>query len=416
VAQEGITSYNEIEDEWQVFQVIGDCAVGIANYLDMQPGLASAEKMNPTERLQILRFLYDLWKFGQEYGELDGDIDEVITGNVTDEERATVEGWVRADMLPGKNSDYKNKELLEFLATLKESAGGISDEEMLEEYRQAKLYKDYITKLLELQRLDEAFKTAQTELTEQRDQFWFAGELLKSGGVWVDNAFSYIEEKLNQLQTQLQKAKRVDYTLSYDVDRYRQWLGEKYVEYGKTDKALTVQEARFRQAPSVTTYSQVKSAAKMPAQPKDLWDNLRPDLIGQLEKQNSWEGLLKIYLDEGEVDSALATLKQMEQNSNRGGYFGNVVSPQHSLREQAAKLGEAKYPLEAIKIYAGLVDDLIRARGRENYQHAAKLLKTVRKLYKGLKQESQWETYIANLRHTNKGLRAFKEELDKAEL
>jgi len=59
------------------------------------------------------------------------------------------------------------------------------------------------------------------------------------------------------------------------------------------------------------------------------------------------------------------------------------------------------------------VKRLIDGRGRENYQQAADYLVRIRRLYQKQEQEPEWQAYMANLRKSNKSLRALKEELNK---
>src|SRR5260370_30713621 len=81
------------------------------------------------------------------------------------------------------SSQWHNRSIIHFLATLKQ-AEHFSDEDLLEEYRKAGLYKELAEKLLQLGRENEALRVAQATLTESRDVTWFAEQLLKSGEEW----------------------------------------------------------------------------------------------------------------------------------------------------------------------------------------------------------------------------------------
>ena len=64
-------------------------------------------------------------------------------------------------------------------------------------------------------------------------------------------------------------------------------------------------------------------------------------------------------------------------------------------------------------LYKRMVERLINARGRENYQQAVGHLTRIKRLYAKQGREEEWYTYITNLRNSTKSLRALKEELEK---
>ena len=76
-------------------------------------------------------------------------------------------------------------------------------------------------------------------------------------------------------------------------------------------------------------------------------------------------------------------------------------------------MAKAAEPEEAIRLYKPMVERLINARGRENYQQAVGHLTRVKRLYAKQGLEAEWHTYITNLRNSTKNLRALKEELEK---
>ena len=112
---------------------------------------------------------------------------------------------------------------------------------------------------------------------------------------------------------------------------------------------------------------------------------------------------------------ALVALEQMERASTTSpyGYGYSTRFMPNSNQIQVAKAAEEDYPDEAIRLYKRMVERLIDARGRENYQQAIGYLTQVKHLYEKQGQEPEWHAYIANLRNSNKSLRALKEELDK---
>lgn len=301
--------------------------------------------------------------------------------------------------------------MIGFLATLK-GAVDFSDEDLLEEYRKVGLYKDLTEKLLQLSRANEALEVAQATLTEPMDVTWFAEQLLKSGVAWREQALAFVETKLREVEAALQSKPR-DFTSVHTVDTYRRWLGEKYSTYDKAEQALNMELARFQANPDDATYRSVRSVAQVASQPENVWSPLRPRLIQTLEQQSRWGTLVSIYLDEGEVGQALSALAKLERPSNASLYgYGHHSAPNH-YQIQVAKAAEEPYPDEAIRLYKSVVQQLIDGRGRENYQQATGYLIRVKQLYQKQGREPEWNTYITNLRNSNKNLRALKEELDK---
>jgi hypothetical protein len=416
VARETIMQYEEIHDEGQLSWVLGECADGLVECLDTQSTLPPHEQLDTTAREELLSVLLDLWKFGHEYGGIEVDIVGAIALHATEQERKSVEAGLRQEIRSGQDfsSHWHNRYIVNFLVTLK-SAGSFSDEDVLGEYRKVGLYKDLTEKLLQLGRANEAQEVARMELTEPTDVTWFAEQLIKSGSEWQDQALVFVETKLKEVERAL-AGKRQDFTASRTSDIYRRWLGEKYSEYGKTEQALTIELVRFQASPDDTTYRSVRSAARLAGLPEDVWSDHRVRLIEVLKQQGRWGALVTIYLDEGEVDQALAALATMERLSNTSPYGYSFRQAPNQYQLQVARAAEEHYPEDAIRLYKDAVEQLIEGRGRENYQQAVNYLARVKYLYEKQGHEAEWSEYTTALRNKNKGLRALKEELEKRNL
>ena len=403
VAEETVIQYEELHDEGQVSWILSKCAAGLVACLNAQPTLPRKERLEAEEREELLTTLFDLWKFGHNYGGIGVDIPAAIAGNATAHERKRIETWLREEMRPEQDSSSKwyNPRIVDFVVILRQ-AGHCSDEDMLEEYRKAGLYKELTEKFLQLDRANEALGVAQANLTESRDVTWFAEQLLQLDEAWPEQALAFVETRLKEVEPAL-LGKPQDFTSAHIVDTYRRWLSEKYLLHGKTRQALDMELARFQASPGDTTYRSVRSAAQLVGQPEVVWSGLRPRLIQTLEQQRRWGALVTIYLDEGEVGQALAALAEMEH------------APNH-YQAQVAEAAEKTYPDDAIRLYKRVVQTLIDGRGRESYQQAAGYLTRIRLLDQKQARESEWHAYITNLRNSNKSLRALKEELDKRNL
>ena len=321
-------------------------------------------------------------------------------------------------MRPGQDSSstWRNRYVIGFLTRLK-AAAQFSDEDLLEEYRNAGLYRDLLEKLIQLHREDEALKVATTRLIDSMEVLQFADQLLKSGTAWQEQAFAFVEMRMKEVETGVRDKPR-DFTAANKVDTYRRWLGEKYSAYGKAEQALNIELARFQSHPDDRTYHSVQSASQLAGQLEGLWTTLRPRLLKILEQQKNWGALVSIYLTEGEVGKALSALAEMERASTTSlsGYGYPSYGAPSSYQVQVAKAAEEHYPDEAIRLYKSVVQRLIDVRGRDNYQQAAGYLAQVKVLYQKQGRESEWNAYISDLRNSNKSLRALKEELDKRNL
>src|SRR5256886_2447614 len=382
IAEETIIQYEGLHDEGQVSWILGVCAAGLVACLNAQSTLPKREQLDAEEREELLTTLFDLWKFGDNYGGIGVDVAGAIAVNATARERKRVEAWVREEMRPGQDSSstWRNRSVVDFVVKLKQ-AEHASEEDVLKEYRHAGLYKELAERLLQLGRENEALDVAQAHLTEPMDVTRFAEQLLKLGEAWREQALAFVETKLNEVKPALQ-GKSKDFTNANTVDTYRRWLSEKYLLYGKAKQALDMELARFQASPDNTTYRSVRSAAQAADQQEEVWSGLRPSLIRTLEQQSRWGALVSIYLDEGEVGQALAALAEMEgaPRTSLYGYGYRAEPASSSYQAQVAQAAEESYPDEAIRLYKGVVQRLIEGRGRENYQQATGYLIRVRRL------------------------------------
>src|SRR5258708_510947 len=404
LAEETIIHYEGLHDEGQVSWILGECATGLVSCLNVQPTLPQNERLDASAREELLTTLFDLWKFGDNYGGIGEDVAEAMAEHATAQERKSIETGIREELRPGQDfsSKWHNRHLIDFLATLKQ-AEHFSDEDILEEYRKVGLYKEMAEKCLQLGREKEALAVAQANVTEPMDVTWFAEQLLKSGEGWQDQTLAFVEMRLGEVKPGL-SGKSQDFTSAQTVDTYRRWLSEKYLLYGKTKQALDMELARFQANPDHTTYRSVRSAALATGQPEDIWPSLPPQLIQTLERQGRWGALVSLYLDEKEVGQALAALAEMERIPRvpSYGYGYRSEGPSSHYQAQVAEAAEESYPDEALRLYKPVVQRLIDGRGRENYQQATGYLIRIRLLYQKQSRGAERNNNITNLRHRNK--------------
>ena len=415
--------YGETHDEGDISAVIAECCAGLVACLDAQRDLPETDRLDPRAREELFEALYELWNFDQEYGGIDlaHDAPEAIARNATPDERAAFEARLRerlkaaapaagaaGDDYSSFHSDWTRRAIVGFLLTLKEHAG-LSDEEMLEEYRQAALHSDVAATLLRLDRVDEALAVARRHLTRQHDLTTFAQALLAKGGQHVDQAFTLVEERLWE-------AKGPD--ASHEATMLLGWLAQQYAAHGRAEQALEVERRRFRAQPGASTYAAVKAATQLPGladRSADLWPGLRAEMLAALREKAAWSELITIYLSEGEVAEALAALSALEEQERKPaggmGYHYSYVWGLPTYRIQVAEAAERDFPEQAREIYVRAAEQLIDQRGRDKYQTAAEYLTRVKRLYERQGRRQEWLDYIAALRERNRSLRALKEEL-----
>ncbi|WP_416828347.1 SWIM zinc finger family protein [Ectobacillus polymachus] len=97
---------------------------------------------------------------------------------------------------------------------------------------------------------------------------------------------------------------------------------------------------------------------------------------------------LQIVMDNDSIESLRGTLKEIEKEDQ-----------------------EAVLPL-----YHHAVIQTVQLKNRQSYRMAVRYLKRLRILYRKLKRQTEWDSYIAMLSKTYSRLRAFQEELRKGKL
>jgi uncharacterized Zn finger protein len=168
-------------------------------------------------------------------------------------------------------------------------------------------------------------------------------------------------------------------------------------------------ERVFRLRPELEAYRGMRRLAE----PLGRWEKIRAQAIGFLEREGLVGLLIRVHLDEGEVEPAIAVVESSRRGAASFAYgtgFG-THAVDLTLAIEVARAAESTRPRAALAIYQSGVERLIGQRGREHYAAAARLLERMRSLYTGLDDAGTWTGYIAALREQNRSLRALKEEL-----
>lgn len=376
VMEETLDDYGMVQDEsGYLHDVVHQCIVGL------EACLSATE--DPSRREELLKALFDVIRWDVDFGGIDMGYRApgVILEQATLEEKRQVSRWVR-DALSGESS-WSRERYGGFLLRLEEA--WMDDEAFLQICRQTGRREDLVERLLDLGRVDEAAAAAR----EARDYV-----LIRLADLFVARGHDQLAESL------------IRERMATDSDtHFTRWLRERALERGDREEALRLTETLFWRGPGLRGYQELRTLAR----PIERWDDLRAAILSRLAEEQEDRLLLEIYLEEGEVDRALETLEEM-----RGASRWRWRSDRLSV--DVARAAEAERPREAIRLYGDAVNELIAARGRDNYAVAATYLTRVRDLYRRLDEESAWDTYITQLREKNPRLRALKDELKKAGL
>ena len=398
------------DEEGELSDLLRRTDANLAACLEAQERLPAEERFTDEERTRLIDAILAIWEADLDAGGLDYSDGgpESIGALATPAEQEQVRERLRSMMLPAVGDSWKhqwhNRAVIGFLALLKGEAG-LSDEDLLAEYRNAELWDDATALLLDMGRVSEAISLAARKLIAVPALTAFADRLLASGDpACVKRAIALVDDRLWEREGQN----------VHDDQRLREWLEKRFLEHGSPEKALELAKSRFKVSPCKATYDAVKAAALHPSQRGEPWPALRPTLITALGKSNGLYALIDIHLEEGEVADALKALAKVEQPGQNAqpawGFTSLPAAGSYSARVAAA--AEADFPDEAVRIYQNLAERQIAQRGRPAYQTAATYLVQVMRVLEESGRAAEWQSFIADLRQRNKSLRALREELD----
>jgi uncharacterized Zn finger protein len=400
----------EIEDEaGELDALVSRADAKLAACLDIQNQLPAEQRLAPEERKRLIEAIFTVWQADVDYGGIGLSVAgaEAIARRASPEEQQHVAERVRKTM----NAVYVRSDRLwhkraaiGFLSLLQGEAG-LSDEQLLAEYRDAELWDDAAAMLLRLGRFDEAFTVAIRRLTAPALLLPFADQVIATDNTQaIDRAMTIVDDRLWEHEGQNLR----------DDELLRAWLERRYAERGQPEKSLQMARERFDAAPTKATYDAVKAAALLPGHAGDPWPELRPKLVASLRKRGDWHALIDVNLDEGDVAEAVKALERCEKSQGTSqlawGYSWSGWPEQYATR--VAKAAEADLPDESIRIYRTLAERRIAARDRVNYQEAARHLVRVKQVLETNDRAAEWPPLIGELRQQNKNLRALREELD----
>ncbi len=359
--------------------LISDCAEKLDECL-------SASE-DPQTRKEILQVLFNIYtEDNLKHGGI--GISDSVPGTfinlATAQEKREIAGWVRQALPMGDSwsHNFHRQTLGALLLNLE--ADRLDDEGYLRLCRETDRLHDLVDRLLKLKRVEEAAKE-----TRRAGDY----DLLGLADLFVHHKHDSLAEQMISERA----------TTSEDT-RLLEWLRNRAEQKNDLVSALSLSERLFWKRSSLQAYEEMSKFAR----PLSRWEALRSEIVAKLEQQNKYSFLTEIYLTEGRVELALPAWERAKSTER---YLNT-----RSIQIKVAKAAEKSHSREAIRLYMQVIEGLINMRGRQNYTEAAQFLKKVRALYEQLKEQSAWQTLIADLREKNRALRALQEELNKAKL
>jgi hypothetical protein len=398
------------DEEGELSRLLHRADANLAACLEAQAQAAADERFTTDERMRLIDAIFAIWEADIAAGGigLSEAGPEAVGALATPAELEHVRERLRGMILPTAGDpaprQWHNRAVIGFLSLLKGDAG-LTDEELLAAYRDAELWQDAATLLLEMGRPEEAISLAARKLDTVHMLIAFADRLAAANDPErIGQAIRLVDDRLWEHEGQ---------NIHHD-QMLREWLERRHLEHGSPEKALALAQDRFQVSPTKPTYDAVRTAALHPGQSGVDWPKLRSTLLAALAKSNAHYALIDIHLEASEVAEAIDVLRRLEKSggADATGWDGVYGSSAGSYSARVAAAAETRFPDDAVQIYRRLADRLIAERGRANYQTAAGYLARVKRVLAEHGKAEEWSSLIADLRAANKSLRALKEELD----
>lgn len=384
-----LEEFAELEDH-EYYDEDGELAYQINEVvLELDNCLKQSVVINDdAERLAILEALLGVYIWDVNFGGIDMGIDapEIILKHARREDIASIRKIVDAVYQHHLNREYGSwtaEAVSGFLADL-DTVDGVDPEIILERLRSQGMYYLLVSKLLDLQRPDEAVKVIEQHILGDYER-------VKSLSLFLDT--DYLERALQIAENGLEA--RVDVQVLT-------WLIDMYEIRGNEEKLLHWRQIMMKHQPLAINYEHLKQTARVLNQ----WETLRPQIIADLQVKQKFDVLTHVYLLEEEWALAWETLAKVDSTRSYG----------RPLDFTVAESSHRFMPEQAIPVYIKYARQAIAQRNRGQYAVAASLLATVQKMYDQFDEFEQWEQLITDIRTEFKTLPALKDELNKAGL
>lgn len=264
-------------------------------------------------------------------------------------------------------------------------------QERFDEYlnlaKDAGFFTDYVNMLFQLGRHDAAIATAEN-VEDENDAFEIAQKFLEHG---FEQQALYLAHK--GLQLQEEDAKR------YRTGELADWTARLAESLGEMEILLKAKVIAFKLKPSLATYHQIRDLTK------DKWNITKDILLKyllQLDSSNAAEAKVKIFLEEGLFDEAIA--------------IANTIHCPSYTRLQVMQAVIKSHPQWVITKAKALAEDIINRGKSDDYEQAIAWLEQVRNGYQTIKKEKEWLSYRNQLVEVNIRKRKLMELVKRKEL
>ncbi len=357
----------------ELIELVQDSAESLANQL---------ASLNPQaqQRYTALRVLVDLFALDVRQSALCLGIDlpRLLLPRCTHRERQLLADWIGSLLASSQRRDERRR----LGALMLEFAGHQLDEQAFEDLcRRSERWFDLVRYRLRRGELDRALEEA--DRAEDEDLARIAELLVLQ---------RHEQAALQWVQGRLARAAHPG---------LNQWLEEHRRRQRQRVELLEACEKVFRLQPTMAAYRQVRGLAKQ----LDRWDALREPCLQLLREARLLPLLVRIYLEENDLDQALAEIASEPSLAHEMG-----------LALRVAKAAERLRPSEAGALYRQAAERHITRGGREHYVLACRLLRKAHRLGKEAGQSGAWQDYLRDLQHRHRRLSALLEEMDKAGL
>ena len=304
---------------------------------------------------------------------------ESLVSEATDDEWLEIETYIRAKI--PRASEWQRESWVRLLAERQERDG--SNKQANELIHELGTPEQRAFLLVDEQRFDEAVAIASQHFTTLPGLVkQFANRLMEAGA--SDQALAYMTEQ----------------HMSESRYQYDDWLVQYHQTHGSAEQAFEIQSQSFIAKPSISSYDKLKELA----QAVGHWDAVYQDIHTQLVDGSKWLMLLDIALHEHDAPGTLLWFKRIEP-------WQRV-----RYREAVADVIATHEPEAAIALYQQLADELIERRNRSAYRQAIPYLRRAKAVYLAMEQAEEWRNTLQALLQKYPTLRAFKDEVKKANL